>query len=95
VEQAELQRRFGVVVRRHRLIQRLTQEDLADAASLHRTHVSLIERGEGMPTLIVIHKLAAAVKLTMAALMAEVESDEPPGEEPEEMPRGRPPREGK
>ena len=71
---------------------RLGQEKLADEAGIHRTHVSLIERGQGMPTLVVIHKLATALGTTMAELLAEVESDAPPTEEPPAIPRGRPPR---
>jgi hypothetical protein len=45
-----------------------------------------------MPTLLVIHKLAAALGTTMADLMAEVEADAPPADEPPPIPRGRPPR---
>jgi transcriptional regulator with XRE-family HTH domain len=92
VDAQELQRRFGAAIRRRRLEARLGQEKLADQAGVHRTHVSLIERGQGMPTLVVIHKLATALGTTMAALLAEVESDNPPAEEPPAIPRGRPPR---
>src|ERR1700712_3105002 len=59
VDHEELQRRFGAAVRRRRLEACLGQEALADEAGVHRTHVSLIERGRGMPTLAVIHKLAS------------------------------------
>jgi transcriptional regulator with XRE-family HTH domain len=76
-----LQRRFGAAVRRLRLQARLGQEGLADRAGIHRTHVSLIERGQGMPTLLVIHKLASALGTTMAALLAAAESDAPPAGE--------------
>ena len=41
--------------------------------TLHRTHVSLIERGKRMPSLLVIKKLAAALGTTMADLMRELE----------------------
>jgi transcriptional regulator with XRE-family HTH domain len=92
VETTELQQRFGAAIRRCRLEAGLGQEKLADEAGIHRTHVSLIERGQGMPTLLVIHKLAAALGTTMAALMAEVESDAPPASDPPAIPRGRPPR---
>lgn len=96
MEQAELQRRFGAAVLRLRLEARLPQERLAEQANVHRTHVSLIERGGGMPTLAVIHKLATALGVTMAALMAEVEADGPPPPDPPAIPRGRPrkPRQG-
>ena len=90
MDHEELQRRFGAAIRRLRLEARLGQEALADEAGVHRTHVSLIERGKGMPTLAVIHKLAAALKTTMASLMAEVESAGPPESDPPEIQRGRP-----
>lgn len=84
-----LQQKFGQVIRRRRLEMGLGQEALADKATLHRTHVSLIERGLRMPTLGVIKKLADALETSMAALMKELES----AEEIESPPRkkaGRP-----
>jgi transcriptional regulator with XRE-family HTH domain len=63
-------------------------------AGLHRSHVSLIERGQGMPTLAVLHKRATALGTTMAELMAEVESDAPSTREPPAIPRGRLPKRG-
>jgi transcriptional regulator with XRE-family HTH domain len=95
VDPTELQRRFGAAVRRLRLQARLGQEGLADRAGIHRTHVSLIERGQGMPTLLVIHKLATALKTPMAELMAAVESDDSPGGEPPDIQRGRPSRQAR
>jgi transcriptional regulator with XRE-family HTH domain len=71
-----LQQRFGNIIRRRRKLLGLGQEALADKASLHRTHVSLLERGKRMPSLEVIRKLAAALATTMAALMEELESPE-------------------
>jgi transcriptional regulator with XRE-family HTH domain len=83
---------FGKLIRRRRLQAGLGQEALADKAGLHRTHVSLLERGKRMPTLIVVKKLAAALGTSMADLMAELES--PPEERAEQQPRpqGRPKR---
>jgi hypothetical protein len=48
-----------------------------------------------MPTLLVIHKLAAALGTTMAALMAGVDEEPPPASEPPAIPRGRPPRQAR
>jgi transcriptional regulator with XRE-family HTH domain len=74
-----LQQAFGNVVRRRRQELQLGQESLADKAGLHRTHVSLIERGKRMPSLLVIKKLAAALDTTMASLLSEIEGlDETP-----------------
>ena len=67
----------------------LGQEALADKAGLHRTHVSLLERGKRMPTLQVIKKLAAGLDTTMASLMEELERA------PEQGTKGTPPKKGK
>jgi transcriptional regulator with XRE-family HTH domain len=90
VDPPDLQRRFGAAVRRLRLQARLGQEGLAGRAGIHRTHVSLIERGQGMPTLLVIHKLASALGTTMAALLAAAESEGLTDSPPPDLQRGRP-----
>ena len=80
-----LQQQFGNLIRRRRHAIGLGQEALADKALLHRTHVSLIERGKRMPSLLVIKKLAAALDTTMANLMRELE--QAPGEVPPAGPK--------
>lgn len=69
----KLQVRFGNLIRRRRAEKGLGQEKLADKAGIHRTHVSLLERGKRMPTLEVVRKLAAGLDTTMASLMEELE----------------------
>ncbi len=69
-----LQQRFGSIIRNRRTKIGLGQEALADKAGLHRTHVSLLERGKRMPTLEVVRKLAAALETSMASLMTELEA---------------------
>lgn len=68
-----LQQRFGNVVRRRREAADLSQEALADEAGLHRTYISLLERGLRMPSIEVVRKLAAALNTTMASLIEELE----------------------
>src|SRR4051812_24553457 len=72
-----LQQQFGSLIRGRRLSLGLGQEALADKAGLHRTHVSLLERGKRMPSLLVVKKLAAALETTMASLMEELEGGVP------------------
>src|SRR5262245_51571207 len=67
----KLQEKFGNIIRGRRTKAGIGQEALADRAGLHRTHVSLLERGKRNPTLEVIRKLAAALGTTMASLMQE------------------------
>jgi transcriptional regulator with XRE-family HTH domain len=68
-----LERRFGTVIRRRRVALNLGQEAFADRAGLHRTHISMIERGLRSPTLAVVCKLAGALSTSMASLLEEVE----------------------
>jgi transcriptional regulator with XRE-family HTH domain len=68
-----LEHRFGAVIRRRRVALNLGQEAFADRAGLHRTHVSMIERGLRSPTLAVLHKLAGALSTSMASLLEEAE----------------------
>lgn len=49
----------SVAAERRRL--RLTQEDLAYAAGLHRTYIGAVERGEANVTLDVVDQIASAL----------------------------------
>lgn len=68
-----LQKRFGVVIRQRREAVGLSQEALADAAGLHRTYISLLERGQRNPSLEVIAALAVGLETTMASLVGELD----------------------
>lgn len=63
-----IQRQFGKVVRRWRKHQRLSQEELATGAGLHRTYISDVERGFRNPSLQSIAKIAAALDISLATL---------------------------
>jgi transcriptional regulator with XRE-family HTH domain len=52
---------------------RMSQEELADAADIHRTHVSLLERGRREPRLGTIVKLARALKVSPSRLLDGIE----------------------
>ncbi|MEM1099695.1 MAG: helix-turn-helix transcriptional regulator [Planctomycetota bacterium] len=64
--------RFGKRVRAVREDAGLSQEGLADAAGLHRTHVSLIERGQRSCRLETVEALAKALRVQPAELMPSV-----------------------
>jgi transcriptional regulator with XRE-family HTH domain len=49
------------------------QEDLADKAGIHRTYLSVIERGWRNVSLINIERLAAALDLPLSELFQRVE----------------------
>lgn len=68
-----IQVRFGQVLRRRREAAGHSQESLAAAAGLHRNYVGLLERGKGVPTILVVEKLAAVLGTTASSLLKAVE----------------------
>jgi transcriptional regulator with XRE-family HTH domain len=60
---------FGARVRELRLARSWTQEDLADAAALTATYVGQVERGDKVPSLSVVLRLARALSVTPAELL--------------------------
>jgi transcriptional regulator with XRE-family HTH domain len=68
---------FGQIVRERRLAAGLSQEELAHEAGLHRTFISMIERGTRNPSLEVIRKLAQGLNTTAASLVDDTERKHP------------------
>lgn len=62
--------RFGHAVRKRRLELGFSQEELADRASIHRTYVGDVERGERNIALLNIEKLAKALGVSISTLFA-------------------------
>jgi len=71
--EAEPARAFGEAVRALRMEHGTAQETLAHLAGIERSHMGKIERGEHMPTLALILKIAKALGCSSAELMAETE----------------------
>jgi len=70
-----LTQHFGIVLRRLREAAKLSQEDLASQAQLHRNYVGLLERGERTPTILIVDQLAKALGTTMSKLLRKVEDE--------------------
>jgi transcriptional regulator with XRE-family HTH domain len=62
--------RFAANLRRERLAAGLSQEALADACDLHRTEISLLERAKREPRLGTVVRLARALAIPPARLIA-------------------------
>ena len=71
---AELAQAFGAAVRALRTERGIAQESLANLAGIERSHMGKVERGEHMPTLAAIFKIARALDCSTTVLMAETES---------------------
>jgi transcriptional regulator with XRE-family HTH domain len=62
-------KRFGQNLVRHRKAADLTQEELSFMAGLHRTEVGKLERGQRIPRIDTLVKLAATVDVKPEALL--------------------------
>lgn len=69
-ERSDVARRFGDNLRRYRRKAQLSQEEVASLASLHRTEIGLLERGERVPGIDTVIKVAAAVSVPPGDLLA-------------------------
>lgn len=67
-------RAFGDAVRSLRTKDGIAQETLAHMAGVERSHMGKIERGEHMPTLAMILKIARALDRSAGELMLETEA---------------------
>ena len=61
---------FGLAVRRHRQLLRLSQEELAARAVIDRTYISGVERGVRNPTLDVMERIAASLGVGLDVVFA-------------------------
>jgi transcriptional regulator with XRE-family HTH domain len=71
--------RFAVNLRQARLKKGISQEELGFRCELHRTEISLLERGGREPRLGTIVKLAGALGTTPQRLCAGIAWETPPG----------------
>lgn len=60
--------KFGQKVREERLKRKLSQEEFADIAGVHRTYIGMIERAEKNITLENIEKIAKALNISIDKL---------------------------
>lgn len=67
----DVRRRVGLNVKRFRVERGLSQEELAFECGLHRTYISGVERGVRNPTIVVLEKIAKALKVATPLLLEE------------------------
>ena len=65
--------KLGAAIRTARLERGLSQEALADAAGIDRSHMGKIERGERNVSVLNVARVSDALGLSIAALMAAAE----------------------
>lgn len=64
---------FGSVLRQLRESKGLSQEELADQCSIHRTYVSQLERGLKSPTLRLVWQICASLDVSPLSLITNVQ----------------------
>jgi len=69
---------FGDIVRKRRMELGVSQESLAHVAGLHRTYISMLERGIRNPSLTVLLQLADALHTRASELIADYETEVTP-----------------
>lgn len=79
----DLKHSLGAAIKSKRAELRLSQEDLAERAGLHRTYISDVERGARNLSLGSIEKLARALELSVSTLFGK--AAEPTAERPVEI----------
>lgn len=70
-----IERVFGRTVRRYREKLKVSQEAFADAVGVHRTYVSLIERGKVQVSIGIAHKIAAGLGVPLSKLWRDIERE--------------------
>jgi transcriptional regulator with XRE-family HTH domain len=63
------QKKFAVALRELRVEAGISQEELAHRCGLHRTEISLLERGQRDPRLTTIERLAGGLGVPIARLV--------------------------
>ena len=62
---------LGLAIRQARKVRGISQEELAHQSSIDRSYMSSIERGKQNPGIISVFRIAAALNMKTADLMAE------------------------
>src|ERR1041384_2163111 len=81
MDAADVQKGFGAEIKRRRIQLGISQEKLAERASLHRTYVSDVEAGKRNPSLASIQRLTLALGASLGAIFASVEDGAKAGHE--------------
>ncbi len=70
----DVRRRVGLNLKKFREEQGYSQESFADHCGLHRTYISGIERGVRNPTVLILDKIAKALKVPAGVLLDEAKA---------------------
>ena len=66
---------FGRVLKTYRAQKGMSQESLAERSELHRTYISLLERGKQQPALSTVIQLARALSIPASEMIDAVDAE--------------------
>ena len=72
-DHSDIARIFGEVIRELRLKSGLSQEEFGFECELHRTYISLLERGKRVPSLATVVQLAIVLKIAPSEIIRRFE----------------------
>jgi len=64
---------YGIVLRKYRIAENLSQEKLALKCNLDRTFIGMLERGERQPTISTLFSIAENLNISASNFIEEVE----------------------
>ncbi|MGP4082893.1 helix-turn-helix domain-containing protein [Pseudalkalibacillus sp. R45] len=68
----KLEQAVGLVIRKHRTVEKISQFKLAELTGYDRSFISLLERGRRMPTLKTMFVLAEHLNIPASQLVEEI-----------------------
>jgi transcriptional regulator with XRE-family HTH domain len=68
-----IEKAFGLALKELRLEKGLSQEALATSSGLHRTYISLLERGIKSPSLTTLDRLSQALGVSLGQFINSIE----------------------
>lgn len=75
MDNLQLQKAFGLVVKRIRMKKGISQERLAELVDLHRTYISDIERGGRNVSLVNIYRIAEGLNVRTTDIFQGMEEE--------------------
>lgn len=76
----EIQTELGLRIRYYRKQQKISQEKLAELATLHPTYIGQLERGEKNATIESLYHITKALNISLSQLLADIENISEPAE---------------
>ena len=63
---------LGIEIKKHRIAQHISQEELASKCEFDRTYISLLERGKRNPSFFNLIKLCRGLEIQIQELLKEI-----------------------